>query len=218
MLSASDAVIRQREASSSWEHETTNDMFLLSASVFVTPECCSRPFTPACCCTTSVLRHDSTLTTVLSVMSFIRTHVYCVLWQIYLSGAMWQAAVSTVFVPVQPKPSLKADLFPGFLAVRGMLSDWRSVDAEGAWWNTNPCRSTRSSSSCPLSLGSMVAAGNATSVPKTTAPGWVKCQRSRCALSLKRHIFRCLFFTSWRSGRTLVEEVLIAVVKRNTAT
>lgn len=42
-------------------------------------------------------------------------------------------AVAVVFAPMQPESSLKADLFSGFLAACGMLSDWRSVEAEGAW-------------------------------------------------------------------------------------
>lgn len=62
-------------------------------------------------------------------------------------------------------------LFLAFPVLYGMLSDWWHVKAERAWWNTNPYRSMRSKSLCPLSLGSMVAAGNATSVPKMRALG-----------------------------------------------
>ena len=61
----------------------------------------------------------------------------------------------------------------GFLVQCGMLADRWRAEAEGAWWSTNPCsRSMRSSCVCPSSLGSMAAAGNATSVHMTTAPRW----------------------------------------------
>lgn len=59
----------------------------------------------------------------------------------------------------------------GFPVLCGMLTDWCHVKAEGAWWNTNPYRSMRSKSLSPLSLGSMVAAGSDTSVPRMKAPG-----------------------------------------------
>lgn len=127
----------------------------------------TRPFTPACYCMTSILRRDSTPTTVPSVTLPPRTCSLC-----FVTNTPRQRDVArrrpNCACADAAGTAFESRSLPS--AVRGMLSEWRGVDAEGAWWNTNPCRSMRSSSSCPLSLGSMVAAGNATSVPKTTAP------------------------------------------------
>lgn len=62
---------------------------------------------------------------------------------------------------------------------RILPSQWdvRALEAgpgltEGAWWNTNPSRSMSASCVCHVSLGSMVAAGNAINAPMMTLPRW----------------------------------------------
>lgn len=132
-------------------------------------------------------RHDSLLTSVLTSSQWcccckqdpgLSTCSLCFV-KIYLSNMTWHGMLmKNVIVCAYTELVIwglvlccNTDLFPGFPVLCGMLSDWCRVEAEGAWWNTNPYRSMRSRSLCPLSLGSMVAAGNATSVPKTKAPG-----------------------------------------------
>ncbi len=60
---------------------------------------------------------------------------------------------------------------------RILFDNWdvRALEAgltEGAWWNTNPSRSMSASCVCHVSLGSMVAAGNAINVPTMTPLRW----------------------------------------------
>lgn len=100
-------------------------------------------------------------------------NIHCVLWK-HLSNMTWLGMLFREVIAMyrQRNSSNTSPLSAGFPVLYGMLADWLCVETEGAWWNTNPYRSMRSRSLCPLSLGSMVAAGNATSVHKTTAPGW----------------------------------------------
>lgn len=100
-------------------------------------------------------------------------HIQTWLWAPHIAGIKLSMTVSLCIVLKKMCKMFWFCVILTFLRFpvrRGMLTNWWRVEAEGAWWNTNPYRSMRSRSLCPLSPASMVAVGNATSVHKMTAP------------------------------------------------